>query len=169
MKKYIYLFSIFILSLSLYSCANAVIDNTFPCPKPESSIKSEIAKIMQEEGLLLESNMANISNLIQYKSSDKTLALSTRNYHITWRLNIDTTNQIIIATPSLFLGAGYMFMAGNQPEQIVVLGDDTHDSYTEYWNVRSKLEDFCGSKVIIRKQSDMKDKKSLKEKSLNKK
>ena len=37
--------------------------------------------------------------------------------------------------------------------------------YTEYWNVRAKLEQFCGSKVIIVKQGDN---NSLKDQSLGK-
>jgi len=146
--------------LTLTGCAGPLIlNNTFKCDKSKEEIQSELIKIATAEGLSLSNRSLDSNNIVMdFKMNN------TSNHNISWNFLILTKENKIIAVPRIFNSSGEYNNGVHYSASSEVLGDDTPEKYTEYWNVRAKLEKFCGAKVKIVIEDA--NKKSLKEESL---
>ena len=146
--------------LLMTSCSSVkILSNQFPCDKTEQEMKNNLSTIMTEEGFSL---MSGLGKTYRYVSSvETTLGMS---YDFSWDFTI--SEKIIIATPKLNIKEGYSYLAGKIYPSSVVLGDNTAEEHSTYWNVRARLEMFCGAKVIVI-TDEGKKRKSMKSQSLS--
>lgn len=143
-------------------------ENKFPCGAfSNDEIKSQLMTILTQESFDLKaSNKEGTYFFFENNPEESTamliLAGQRSTTHISWTFYLNQpanplSPSAIVAIPKfIVLGAG----ANTQG-----LADQTAEKWTGYWNVRARLEQFCGSKVIITEIK--KEEKSLKEQSLN--
>ena len=158
MKKYIFL----VLCLIVTGCVTkpVTLNNTFPCNKTKEEMQNELIRIATTEGLSLSNKSFDSNNIvIEFRMNN------TIKYNISWNFLILEKEKTIIAVPKIHY-PGYESEGVHNASKSYVLGDEADEDFTEYWNIRAKLERFCGAKVKIVMESA--NKRSLKEESLGK-